>query len=326
MSTTLPTSGDRDIGVVMMLEPGRYEWSGVLLISTLLAFAQDDIGIWAYCRRGLIDQLHPSTLDFLDRHGVRLEPIDPAFQVTYPQGNKLYACAAPRAAHATILMDTDMAMIRPARLAEAIHPGCVSGRNTSGWMWGKTVEEWRAAYASVGLEPPRLRMFRPDGSYVPVSLAAAFVTYDTPDFGAIWRDTALEIEERRLARGIYPTLDQISLPVAAVRAGLRPTLIDSIWNKGGVIGRGRMHSVVVHHYQKPERLLGSDYKWATDAVLGEFAGHDSVEALIAFYEANGARPPEVDGNEGYWDTVIRPQRQADAPHDGSARPHPAKDG
>ena len=314
--TTLSDPGRRkDIGVVVMIEPGRYEWSGILLVSSLLAFAYDDIGIWAYCRRDLIDRLHPGTVDFLERHGVQLEPIDPGFEVIYPQGNKLYACAAERNADATVLMDTDMMVVRPVRLADAFRPGCVSGRFTSHWMWGKTVEEWRAAYASVGLDLPRYRIHRPRGSYVAVSLAAAFVTYKSPDFGAVWRDTALAIEEKRLAQGIYPTLDQISLPVATVKAGLRPNMLDAAWNRGGVLGPKLVHSTWVHHYQKADRLLQSAQKWVADAVLADFAGFPSVEELIAFYDEHGAAPPEVDGNEGYWDTVIRAQRRVDMRHE-----------
>ncbi|MBV0913169.1 hypothetical protein [Anianabacter salinae] len=317
MPTTLtphPPGGAPDLGIVIMVEPGRYEWSGVLLVSSLLAFAYDDIAIHAYCRRGLIDQLHPHTLAFFERHGVALSPIDPGFAVPYPQGNKLYACAAPREAPLTLLLDTDMMMLRPARLVDAFRKGSVGGRFTSAWMWGKTVEDWRAAYASVGMEVPRHRMHRPNGSYVPPSIAAAFVIYEGAEFGGLWRDTALAIEERRLARGIYPTLDQISLPVATYRAGLRPNVLDAAWNKGGELTKAQGASVIVHHYQKAERLLASETRWIADAVLRDFARFDNVEALIAFYEAEGARPPEVDGNEGYRETVLARQREVDDKH------------
>jgi hypothetical protein len=64
---------ERDVGIVLMVEPGRYEWQGVLLISSLLGFAYDDIGIWAYCREELLDDLHPATLSFFVRHGIALE-------------------------------------------------------------------------------------------------------------------------------------------------------------------------------------------------------------------------------------------------------------
>ncbi len=303
-----------DIGVVLMAEPGRYEWSAILLVSSLLAFAYDRIGIHAYCRKALIGDLHPRTLAFFERHGVRLAAIEPGFAVPYPQGNKLYACAAERPEPATLLMDTDMMLVRPTVLGEAFRPGYVSGRHTSDWMWGRSVADWEVAYRSVGLEPPRQRMARSGGSWVTPSLAAAFVAYDAPGFGEMWRDTALRIEEKRLARGIYPTLDQISLPVATYRAGLLPRLIGAEWNKGGELKEKQLDSVRVHHYQKAERLMVSASRWIADALLRDFAGFDDVEALIRFYERQGRRPPEVHGNEGHWDAVVRAQLKVDVRH------------
>ena len=101
-----------------------------LLASSLVAFAADDVALHTYCRSHLIDQFHPETLRFFERHGVQLTPIWPKFEVPYPQGNKLYACAATRAAPAIILFDTDMFMLQHAFLGDALRVGAVSGRPT----------------------------------------------------------------------------------------------------------------------------------------------------------------------------------------------------
>ncbi len=71
---------DKDIAIVMMIEPGRYEAYSILLISSILALIYDNVGIYGYCRRELIGQIHPSTLAFLKKHNVSLDPIDPAFE------------------------------------------------------------------------------------------------------------------------------------------------------------------------------------------------------------------------------------------------------
>ncbi|MCF6445930.1 hypothetical protein [Nereida sp. MMG025] len=303
-----------DIACVFMVEPGHYEWPAVLLASSLMAFALDDIAIHAYCRGHLIDQLHPDTLAFFQRHGIQLDPIHPEFEVPYPQGNKLYACAASRPAPATILFDTDMFMLRPAFLGDTVRKGTVSGRPTGDWMWGKSVDEWRAAYASVDMDLPRLRLARPSGSYVSPSMSAGFTAYADPDFGGVWRDTALRIEEKRLAKRIYPTLDQISLPVAIHRACLKMNMIDVIWNKAGPIKPQALRNVVCYHYQKSETLLGLSIKWLADELLRDFSDFDTVEELIAFYEEHAARPADVLHNEGFRDAVLAEQRKVDEPH------------
>ncbi|MFQ6553490.1 hypothetical protein AAD018_014230 [Aestuariibius insulae] len=307
-------SSDADIAAVFMVEPGHYEWPAILLAASLRAFATDRISIHAYCRASLIDQLHADTVTWFERHGIELAAIEPEFEVIYPQGNKLYACAAKRQAPATILFDTDILLLRPIRLAETLVEGCISGRPTGPWMWGKTAEEWRPAYESVGLDLPRLRLGRPNGSFTAPSINAGYVGYTEQGFGEVWRDTALEIERKRLAKGIYPTLDQISLAVATERAGLLFNFIEATWNMSGEINRQAVQKLNIYHYQKAERLLDLPVKWLADALLQDSTDFASLEDLIAFYDREAARPVEVLHNEGYWKAVIRKQRKVDEPH------------
>ena len=304
-----------ELACVFMVEPGHYEWPAMLLASSLMAFAADDVALHAYCRSHLIDQLHPETLRFFERNGVQLAPISPEFEVPYPQGNKLYACAASRAAPATILFDTDMFMLQPAFLGDALRVGTVSGRPTGDWMWGKTVDAWRAAYASVDMELPRGRLARPSGSYVAPSMSAGFVAHHGDQFGKIWRDTALAIEARRLAKGIYPTLDQISLPVATHLAGLKMNMIDVKWNKAGAIKPQALRNVICYHYQKAQTLLELPIKWVADELLRDFTEFDGLESMIAFYDVHSAKPADVIHNAGFQRAVIAKQRAVDIPHE-----------
>ena len=305
---------DTPVAAVFMVEPGHYEWPAILLAASLRAFSQDELHLHAYCRATLIDQLRPETRATLEALGTTLAPIEPGFQVIYPQGNKLYACAAPRSAPATVLFDSDMFLLRPALLSETLREGCVSGRPTGNWMWGVTPQDWTPAYESVGLALPPARMARPDGSYTAPSVSAGYVAYLEPDFGALWRDTALTIEAKGLARGIYPTLDQISLPVAVRRAGLRLNMIDVKWNKAGKITPQALQNVVAYHYQTAETLLELPLLWLADRLIAEFTRWDSTRAMIAFYDANAARPDTVVHNAGWRETVLKPQRRVHISH------------
>ncbi|MBS1301385.1 hypothetical protein [Loktanella sp. SALINAS62] len=300
------------VAAVFMVEPGHYEWPAVLLAASLRAFALDDIHLYGYCRAELIDQLHPRTLKFFDANGVTLRPISPQFAVPYPQGNKLYACADDRPQPATMLFDTDMFMLQPARLSETLVPGYVSGRPTGNWMWGTGPQDWAPAYASVDLPLPRTRMSRPDGTFTCPSISAGFVAYSDSEFGAIWRDVALVIENKRLARGIYPTLDQISLPVAAELIGLRLNMIDVKWNKAGKITAQAIRGVISYHYQKAETLLNLPVKWLADRLLVEFSDFQNVEELLDFYGREAARPAAVVHNDGWKKTILAAQQRADS--------------
>ena len=307
-------SATAPIAAVFMVEPGAYEWPAILLVASLRAFASDDVRLYAYCRDSLIDQLHPDTLAFLEAQQVTLRPISPAFAVIYPQGNKLYACADPRPEAATVLFDTDMFMLQPAMLSRTLVAGAVSGRPTGNWMWGKTPQDWEPAYASVDLPLPHRRMSRPDESFTLPSMSAGYVAYTEPAFGRIWRDTALTIEARRLARGIYPTLDQISLPVAAELLGLHLNMIEVGWNKAGRITPQAIRDVIFYHYQKAQTLLDLPVKWLADRLLAEYSRWPNVEALLSFYEAEAARPPSVVNNAGWRDVVLAEQRGVDISH------------
>ena len=305
---------DTPIAAVFMVEPGAYEWPAILLAASLRAFAYDEIRLYGYCRSELIDQLHPATLAFFKANNVTLDEIHPQFEVIYPQGNKLYACAAPRPEPATMLFDTDMFMLQPALLSQTLVPGAVSGRPTGNWMWGNTPQDWAPAYESVGIALPRTRMSRPDQSFTMPSISAGFVAYMGSHFGEVWRDTALTIERRRLAKGIYPTLDQISLPVAVERAGMRLNMIDVKWNKAGKIGEQAIRQIIAYHYQKAETLLTLPVKWLADRLLAEYSQWNSVEALLAFYDREAARPDTVIHNDGWRKVVQAEQLRVDISH------------
>jgi len=298
---------------VFMAEPGDLEWQSILLTCSLKAFACDDLSIWAYCRENLVDQLHPNTLAFFQEQGVTLRSIAPKFDVPYPQGNKLYACADQRSCDATILFDTDMFLVTNACLSDTLHEGHVCGRKTGNWMWGETLDEWRSAYASVGLDLPRHRMARHNNTYVTPSISAGFVAYKEPDFGQVWTDVALEIESKRMVEGMYPTLDQISLPVAVTKAGMSIKMIETKWNYAGLVGNVKSNDVIGYHYQKLERLADSPYVWIANSLIEDFTSFQSIESLIDFYMAEGSTPAEVSGNPGYDQAVSEKQRQVDVP-------------
>jgi hypothetical protein len=53
-----------------------------------------------------------------------------------------------------------------------------------------------------------------------------------------------------LAKGIYPTLDQISLPFVTHLADLKMNMVDVKWYKAGAIEPQGLRNVACYHYQK----------------------------------------------------------------------------
>lgn len=85
-----------------------------------------------------------------------------------------------------------------------------------------------------------------------------------------------------MAKGIYPTLDQISLPVVTHLAGLKMNMIDVKWNKAGAIKPQALRNVICYHYQKAQTLLELRIKWVADELSRDFTEFDGLESMIAF--------------------------------------------
>ncbi|MEO0388678.1 MAG: hypothetical protein AAF281_14340 [Pseudomonadota bacterium] len=305
MTTSPPSAPSQDsarVAVVMMCEPAAYEWQAVLLTSSLLSYGYGSLTLYAYCRRSLAHALHPRTRAFFDRHGVHFDVIDPAFRVNYPQGNKLFAAAMPRPQRKTVFIDTDVMLTQPTLLAEAFFPGAVSGRPTARWMWGDTAQAWAPAYRAAGLPVTPRRMpqiGQGTTRYVPPSLNAGFVAWDEGAFSTAWRDVAQKIEADPSIADIFPTLDQIALPIAAETCGLGLRFLDKSWNASAEFARTRPAQVRVLHYQNLAALRASGAVALADQFLRDHAGFDSLADLVGFYAENGQKPPQVKNAPGH---------------------------
>ncbi|MEM6609593.1 MAG: hypothetical protein AAF689_13535 [Pseudomonadota bacterium] len=284
------------IAVVALCEPGEFEWQAVLLMSSVLAFLQDEILPLVYCRRALLPLIHSRTRAFFDDHGIAFHPIDPDFKENYPEGNKLYACAMPRDVSRTLFLDTDLMVVQPTNAQEIFRPAHVSGRVTSDWMWGRTADAWRPVYADFGLRVPRMRLLRKRGeemALVPLSLNAGVVAFEDARFGKLWLETALRIESGGLVADPYPTLDQIALPIAAARAEMPLHLLDPIWNAPDRMMQRRPGAVKFFHYRRLKFLLPSPAQAIANVLIREFTAFDSLAEMVAFYEDQGATSPLV---------------------------------
>jgi hypothetical protein len=155
----------------------------------------------------------------------------------YPHGNKLIAAAEPRKAAVSVFLDTDMVAVGPLDPADLPGPGevCVVPEGVA--SWGAKGDRWERAYAFFGLPLPteRVTLIRHGRSFVPY-FNAGFVAFRENDpgpgqsFGRLWRDTASAFDYGCQIANKRPWLDQITMPLAMARHGLRYRVIDAANN------------------------------------------------------------------------------------------------
>lgn len=145
-----PGKYEKSVGIVILVEPGKLEWQFVILVSSLIAHCYDSFRIYAYCRSDRIKKLRPQTLEFAARWSIDIIPLENPFHDGYPQGNKIVACAAKRSEKWTVFLDTDTAMMRPARFLDTGRPGHIGIVPVRKKTWCSNIDDWKRLFASFG--------------------------------------------------------------------------------------------------------------------------------------------------------------------------------
>jgi len=295
------------IAVVIMCEPGVYEWMTLLLVSSLRHFVQDEISIYAYCRRSLSAQLLETTKQFLQSNGVILDYIDPTYRVNYPHGNKVFACAMRRKEKKTVFVDTDTMVVNNFALKDGFVTGSISGRRTGPDMWGKTVEEWDLAYKAANVEMGSQRIEKHvDGGkvMVPPSFNAGVVFFEGEAFAEKWLDVTRQINACQSVPDIFPFLDQIALPIAAKSINLKLNFLSEKWNTGPATYEKDGGGTNIYHYHFVKKIYETSALKIADLVVPKFTQFESFRDMHDFYENSGNKPDTVRGSPGY----VRPPK------------------
>ncbi|NVO57051.1 hypothetical protein HW561_14745 [Rhodobacteraceae bacterium B1Z28] len=236
----------------------------------------------AHCRHDRINRLQPETISLLQANDVELLSISNPFHDGYPAGNKIAGAALEREAQFSVFLDTDSFLIRETSFLDIAEPGkiclCPETRNA----WTNRPRVWRRVYAQFGLPKPTpdLQLLLGDLSHP--FFNAGMVLFPSGDFGKLWLDTALNIDEMEGIHGRRPWLDQISLPVAVARLGDGALkIVDRAWNDTPDIPN---EDTRLLHYHRPRRLRVRGKMHLADVV---FKASDSAFAsyadVIAFY-------------------------------------------
>lgn len=228
-----------DIAFLFVVEGARLEAQSLLLASSL---RRHHPGAMIIGYRPQTAEQPPSAVQAMFRAvGGLLSPLPSAqglWRGAYPHGNKIIALAQPRDAAISVFLDTDMVMTAPLDANDLPRHGEIAVVPEGIQSWGKEEGRWERVYAHFGLEMPeeRIRLLRGARRRSPPYFNAGFVAQRETDrvdgmtFGQLWSDTASRIDHEVGVGNKRPWLDQIALPVAMRRFGLRARIIDEAAN------------------------------------------------------------------------------------------------
>lgn len=118
------------------------------------------------------------------------------------------------------------------------------------------------------------------GSWLPYA-NGGFIIFDNADFGALWLETAREIDKLKGFPSFRPWLDQVSLTIAAYRNHLPFDILDMKWNDTPML-----HSKenTIMHYHKIKWMRAYKINKLLIEIVAECSGFESIGDLFRSYQ------------------------------------------
>ena len=265
MTTTESAAMPPSLTLFFIVEPPNYQYMACYLAASIRNHMPAAVKLIGYCPEHRLAEVHPTVIETLRRLRCELRPMrtEGMFDTPYPHGNKLVACLDTRDTDYSGFMDSDMLFIADDTIESFIADGAVSAAPAASLRWAGD-ELWPKLYGAVGLEVPqtRIRLMRDKRKPVPPYFNSGLVVFPERwrddagrSFAEVWYDTARRIDAIPDLDNKRPYLDQMSLPVAMARAGLR-------WNEltpehhfilgGSIRGKPLPEDRTIHlvHYRK----------------------------------------------------------------------------
>lgn len=291
-----------------IIQPPGYLYMACHLAASIRTHLPADVEMIGYCPADVYDQMNPEPLEVLRRLRctvVRMET-DGFFDPVYPHGNKIIATLAPKKTDYAAFLDSDMAFLRPCTVEEIVAKGQIGMVPSTSMRWAPQAV-WDDIYGSFDMKVPqeRITLTRDKREQVvPYFNAGLFVideTYRTPDgkrFAEVWMETAQHLDRNEAIPHRRPYLDQMTLPVATLRAGMRWNILDERYNYsiGGIL-RGRPlkkdADVTLLHYRNRDTLGDAGRKRDLDNMLQKQIGTRLVRHVFRLPADPDLPPPPV---------------------------------
>lgn len=253
------------LSIIFIVEPPHYQYMACYLVASIRRYLKSPVELLGYCPSDKIGKIEPAVVETLRRMRVEIRAFDASgrFDPAYPHGNKILACLEPRDSAFSAFMDSDILLVKDNDFSGLYAPGHISASVAASMRWAPA-DLWQKVYGTLGMPLPqeRVHLMRTPRRKVLPYFSSGFVCFPETEacaggktFAQIWMETAKIIDEIPDLEHKRPYLDQISLPVAMYRAGLKWRQIpeNQHFIMGGIL-RGQPlpsdQDVRVVHYRK----------------------------------------------------------------------------
>jgi hypothetical protein len=281
--------------VFFIVEPPKYEQMACYLAGSLRQQFGQSVALIGYCPDTKIDSVSKDVIAVLAKLGCEVRPFKVAgkFDPEYPHGNKLLATAEPRDTEFSAFFDSDVLCLRPNKVENIIKDGHVSLTPAASMIWG-TSKTWNLIYEICGLPLPedRIKLMRQKGARekIPYFSSGLFTfpeqyrTAEGKSFPEIWMEVAQLIDKHEDVPGRRPYLDQISLPLAIQKAGLKWNILPEEQHfilggslRGEPLPEGR--EIFTVHYRKWDILREFGLAKQAKRMLEKHAGVRRIDQI-----------------------------------------------
>lgn len=256
-------SANQSFSFVFICQSGRLEVDALMLALSLQLFVKCDYELIAALptpasRWGTP---RPEILEQFARMNVRIVEVENQIDPDYPIGNKISCLCIPTDKDKQVFVDSDILCL--AEFTDGPDfAAAFNAKPADVFAFGRDEAVWRAAYATMGLEPPtdRVEATISGESMLPYFNAGFIAVPGDAGFGPVWLEACRAIDAEPKVTPKRPWLDQIGLPVAAYELGLEIGLLSERHNFPGHLRKiDETHPPVFCHYHDPKLLLKSSH-------------------------------------------------------------------
>lgn len=218
-----------ELTIFFIVEPPGYQNLACYLAASIRHHLGGAVRLLGLCPEDRLAEVSPEVALVLARLDCPLQGFARAgaFDPPYPHGNKLLACAHPRATRWGCFLDSDVLLLNgDTPFARFMASGAVCASAAASLLWAED-GLWPPLYAAFDLPLPArdFRLMRDRRRRHRPYYSAGFVLFPEhlPDgrrFGAHWLEVAQRIDRMAAVPGRRPYLDQIALPLAIASSGL----------------------------------------------------------------------------------------------------------
>ncbi|PWE33725.1 hypothetical protein DDZ14_03405 [Maritimibacter sp. 55A14] len=279
--------------IFYIVEPPEYEAMACYLLASIRMHFPAKVKCVGYCPEHRLDELHPAIHAAHEKLGgeIRTFRSEGRFDPPYPHGNKMLAALEPRDTTYSMFVDSDVLFLRPNDARNIVKAGHVSCSMAASMVWAEQTI-WDTIYGALDMPVPEERyyMMRRKARKVVPYFSSGLVAFPEKAtrtrrrFPDVWYETAQIIDKVDSLDRRRPYLDQMALPAAIQRAGLKWNILPEEQHfilggklKGKPLPENR--EIYTIHYRSQKHLRDVGHHKTARGYLHDLTGEKYVRRL-----------------------------------------------